>query len=175
MDRDKAGKRNGKVRRTNDIEEERRFRCSPDYKLELYSGREIGETGRLDIGEFKPRKADDPSLPRFGIRWDERKSEIDVDPFDCTEEESSLFRADAPGYSGHHTTILDEPGRVAEWKLVWKGECLYHGRIKCPVGRDVEFSDTLGIRDSMRMTLRHESSVTEFIIESGNYPTRHEH
>jgi hypothetical protein len=135
MHRGRVKRIDGRVKRTSDVEEVRRFVISPDYRFELYSGREIGDTGRLDIGALVPILRADQSLPRFGIRWDEGDSAIDVDAFNCTDEERRLFLTNAPGYSGHHTTLLDHRDRIVEWKLVWKHECLYYGQIKCPVVR----------------------------------------
>lgn len=145
MNKDKVIQKDGRAHRTNDVVELHRTYISRDYHLDVFSGREIGETGRLDIGTLKPLKPQVPPLPWFGIRWDERKNEIDVDAYDCTTEESREFKSDAPGYSGHHTVILNQPGRVAEWKLIWKGECLYHGTIRCPVGREAEFTAAIGL------------------------------
>jgi len=135
MHRDRVKKIDGRAKRTSAIEEVRCFAISPDYRLELYSCREIGDTGRLDIGTLVPIPEADQSLPKFGIRWDERGGAIDVDAFNCTEQERGLFRADAAGYSGHHTTPVEYRARIVEWRLIWRHECLYRGQIKCPVVR----------------------------------------
>ena len=166
-------KKRGIARRTNEVEEVQRFFIRPEYELRLYPGSEIGNTGRLDIGELRPCQADGVSLPGFGIRWDERKSEIDVDPFDCTDDEREGFRNGEPGYSGHKTTILELPGRVASWKLVWNGRLLYHGEIRCSIGRDVELSETMSIRDTVSIVLqRPDGSVISRAASSSSGPIR---
>lgn len=138
-------KKQGIAGRTNEVEEVRRQYMAPEYELRLYPGCEIGKTGRLDIGELRPCRPVGSFLPRFGIRWDEGKSEIDADAFDCTDEERGRFRKGEPGYSGHHSTILGGAGRVADWVLCWNGRLLYHGWIRCSVGRDFEASVAVGI------------------------------
>jgi hypothetical protein len=135
MDKNRVNDRDGKARRTNAVEEVQRFHLSSDYDLELCPGSEISDTGRLDIGKVLPH---DASLPWFGIRWDERATAIDVDVYQCTLKEESDFKKGKAGYHGHRTTAIDQPGRVVDLHLIWKGQPVYHGCIKCSIGRDVE-------------------------------------
>ncbi len=167
MDRDKIAKKDGRARRTIDVVEIERKYISPDYELTLYSDSEIGDTGRLDIGVLEPKRKPVPPLPWFSLRWDERATAIDADADDCTAEERNLFRRNAQGYLGHHTVILDIPGRVAEWKLMWKGGCLYHGKIRCPVGREVESTAAIGIRVMAECEHRRKCHVCEeyFVVQ----------
>ena len=153
MHRDRVAKKDGRVRRTLDVEELERIYVSSDYDFTLHSGCEIGATGRLDIGTLKPRKQQAPQSPSFEIRWDEADTAIDIEVVDCTNSERKLFKKEVAGYSGHHTVAVNGTGRVAEWKLVWKGECLYHGKIRCPVMREVAVK--LGVRFSLTAEATH--------------------
>lgn len=159
MDREKAAKKDGRARRTIGVEEIERKYISPDYALTLYSDSEMSDTGRLDIGALEPKKVSVPPLPWFSLRWDENHTAIDADARDCTPQDNKAFKNGNDGYQGHHTVIVGTLGRVAEWKLSWKGECLYHGNIRCPVGREVECAEALSLHDTVECELHRNCHV----------------
>lgn len=135
MDRKKVAKENGKVFSIGKIECVETFYRDKNYALQLYCNNRIGETGFLDIGKLS---SDKQGLPEFIFRWDEKKEALDVDICISGKRDNRLWKL--RGYEGHHSTrIYREEGRVFELKVNVPCRKIFHGRIRVPVNRKLEF------------------------------------
>lgn len=128
MDREKVVKRDRMVRGARS-KGEMRMKLDPRYEMTVFISRKITETGRLDIGELKPKDLISGTLPSFVFRWDEKDSALDVDPENASKAEIVKFRRGTPEYYGHHTKKISSNGRVFEADIVWQGQKIYKGQI----------------------------------------------
>ncbi|MBC8273860.1 MAG: helix-turn-helix domain-containing protein [Chloroflexi bacterium] len=154
MDREKVAKHERVARRTRNVSE-MHIELDPRYDINVFSGREITDTGRLDVGELTPKGSIGGTLPRFAFRWDEKDDALDVDLDNVSEAEIMKFIKGTPDYYGHHTTKISSSGRVFEADIVWQGQKIYKGHISF----NLEFEQVLF--DGISMAANASYSVEE--------------
>jgi hypothetical protein len=143
MKRDKVAKRDGKVFRTFNIEEEHSF-LSDKYGLIIPNPViEITVTGLLVVMRLEPEETQTGIIPSFLFRWDEKALALDIDPENASEDEKNKFKAGHAEYSGHHTKRVNLDQWLFEINIIWNGEKIYCGQINFNLDREIELSGTV--------------------------------
>ena len=106
---------------------------APDYQIELYHHNKATDTMHLIIGKLI---SDDPSLPYFIFRWDEKQDQFDVDIENVDNETKEKFKAGKDGYGGHNPIRSVYNGRCLEVDISLPNKKIFKGTIKVPVIRE---------------------------------------
>lgn len=144
LDPDKVRKKDGKARKPIKVDVSGGYSLNSDYRLQLCSGRPIGNTGLLVIFEIIPKF---PTLPRFIGRWDEKADVLDVDIQKVSKAEGSKFKRGRGGYSGHHPAIISKTDREFHVNVQYCSNIVFDGVISFGLHRELELSDTEQIVD----------------------------
>lgn len=156
MDIKKVEERDGKARATLNVSEEHKY-IHPDYDLVLGEG-EISPTGLLAIATLKLKNPRTGVLPEFILRWDDKDDRLDVDSLSKLEKEQRLFRKGTGEYYGHHSVRISFSHRVFEINLAWRGQVIYHGKLKFNLSRDVEARDAVVLKATASASLTRGTS-----------------
>jgi hypothetical protein len=148
MKKEHVARQDGKAFRTNAVSVEGEEYKDDDYTIEVYSGKDIGETGLLEIGGIVPRVS---GLPRFLLRWDERQEALDVDIEGVSPEEKLCFKSGQNGHRGHHTNRAKNcSGRMYDIDIALPGRAVFKGRVFVPLLRKLELRESLKLDDQVR-------------------------
>lgn len=148
MDSKEVAERDGKARRTIDVNEST-FHIDSNYVIDTYDNNEITKTGLLIIAKLHPKEQLPTKSTEFLFRWDGKANTLDIDPRNATAKERAKFTSGTSGYSGHHPKKLTSATREYEVELIWEGKRLYHGKIGFSLARVVVSSTSLGINVSV--------------------------
>jgi hypothetical protein len=118
---------------------------NPDYDLKPLQDNEITEQGLLLCGKLKPQQ---PLLPEFWIRWDEKGDHLNVDMQSdkgCQDD----WENETHGYKGHRSQkASDRPGRAFNLLITTPDLKVFEGVISFNVARDVKATVTIGVHAS---------------------------
>ena len=145
MKKEQVARQDGKAFRTNTVRVEKEEYKDPQYTIETYGSRGIGETGLLEIGRIVPVVS---GLPRFLLRWDERQEALDVNIEGISEAEVERFKRGQGGYKGHHTVRI--PGcsaRVFRADIRIPRRRIFAGNILVALHREKECAEGLSLED----------------------------
>jgi hypothetical protein len=103
------------------------------YSLRVLSENAITATGHTLVGEIVP---DEPHLPTFQLRWDEKENCCNVDMLGSDGKAIRQFRKGTGGYRGHHAQIVDRDGEhVVVFDIAIHDRAIFRGEIWLSVGR----------------------------------------
>lgn len=115
---------------------------NPDYDLELFPEGEITEQGLLLCGKLKPQQ---PLLPEFWIRWDEKGDHLDVD-MKSDEGCQDDWENETHGYKGHRPQkASDRLGRAFNLLITIPDLKVFEGVISFNLARGVKATVTIGV------------------------------
>ncbi|PYV62720.1 MAG: hypothetical protein DMG97_39640 [Acidobacteria bacterium] len=141
MRRDKFAKLPIKADGAHNIELDVEY-LDPRYRLELSSVSPATETGLISLFRLVPNN---PSLPGFAARWDDRQQTIDVDPdpLACIDHDSWRYEKD--GYSGHHTDRFTVDPRVYQIDLNTPDGLVFRALSRLNIQIGVRLEDGFGV------------------------------
>jgi len=118
---------------------------NPDYYLELLQNNEITEQGLLLCSKLKPQQ---PLLPEFRIRWDEKGDHLNVDMISdegCQDD----WKNETHGYKGHRSQkASDRLGRAFNLLITTPDLKAFEGVISFNLARDAKATVTIGVHAS---------------------------
>lgn len=160
MDRKKVAKHERVARRTRNISVIH-VELDPRYDINIFSGREITDTGLLDIGELLPKSSIGVTLTRFAFRWDEKDDALDVDPENVSKAEIMKFRKGTPDYYGHHTARISSDRRIFKVDIVWQGQKIYQGQISFNLEFEPVLSDGISMAASASYSVEEAADLSK--------------
>ncbi len=118
---------------------------NPDYDLELLHDNEITEQGLLLCGKLKPQQ---PLLPEFWIRWDEKGDHLNVD-MKSDEGCQDDWNNETHGYRGHRPQKAgDRQGRAFNLLITTPDLKVFEGIISFNLARDAKAAVPIGVHAS---------------------------
>jgi len=147
MDIQEVAKRDGKARRTMNVNESTYY-IDSDYVIDMYDNNKITNTGLLTIANLHKNKHLTTKSTEFLFRWDGKTNTLDIDPCNALPNERAKFKKGTRNYSGHHPKKLPSGGWEYECKIIWGGKQLYHGKIGFNLAREVAASTGIAVKPS---------------------------
>lgn len=125
----------------------------PIYKIELCNNNKATDTMHLVVGKLIPN---DPSLPYFIFRWDQKQDQFDVDVENVNNKTKKKFKTGENGYSGHHPKrFVDDKGRCMVVDVRLPNKKIFQGTIRVHVVKEIVMNIYLNI-DGRRITIEKE-------------------
>lgn len=118
---------------------------NPNYDLELFQEGKINEQGLLLCGKLKPQQ---PLLPEFWIRWDEKGDHLNVD-MKSDEGCKDDWEKETNGYKGHlPQKASDRLGKAFNLLITTPDLKVFDGVISFNLARDVKATVSIGVHAS---------------------------
>ena len=118
---------------------------NPDYEFPPLQDNEITEQGLLLCGKLKPQQ---PLLPEFWIRWDEKGDHLNVDikPDEGCKDD---WEKETNGYKGHlPQKASDCLGKAFNLLITTPDLKVFDGVISFNLARDVKATVSIGVHAS---------------------------
>lgn len=115
-----------------------------NYELSVSSNNRISRTGLLTIGKLSSQ---DPDLPSFSFRWDNKDDALDVDIGNVNVLAQLSFLMGKSGNVGHKTLRVIGNDRSYYCEIVIDGRTFFRGLIAVSLSRELELLETVKMVD----------------------------
>ena len=125
--------------------------CHPQYDFRWCAVCQTEGRGALIIATLEPR---DGASPRFLLRWDAKKDELNVDIENVSEEAIKLFKGERQGYTGHVAKRVD--AKLFEVKICIPTANVFAGTVGFKIHENIALDRKVSIPDKMITVLKKD-------------------